>query len=184
MSLEELYGKILQQNSNGLEEKVKKASFYLDGRIDDIENSFKILLEKAKEKIQKKSLPYYKTEMITKDNITVKNREMLMDFEGKGILNQFFCKSNSNNFNVFILIDNKIIFEKPYKYFQDLSKHLEDIEAYQKDDNFFLDMKNFGFLKSVRIYLTSETQTIFNSIVIKYLIYEEKSLLFPSVLGT
>ena len=174
MTLEEYYNKLLEQTSNtDLKEKVKKAVFFLDERIDELQKNVSNFINEAVEK-RKRSVPYYKTEMITKDNITIENREMLMDFEGKGIINQFFCKSESNNFNVFILIDDKIIFEKPYKYFQDLSKHLEDIEAYKKDDNFFLDMKNFGFLKSVRIYLTSETQTIFNSILIKYLIYEQK----------
>jgi len=174
MSFQELYEKLLQNAGNeNLQEKIKKASFYLDGRIDELQKNFNNFITENLEKYEKKT-PYYTTQMITMDNITVNDREMLMELEGKGVINQIFCKSNSDDFGIFILLDNKIIFEKPYSYFQELQKHLQDIETYKIDDNYYLDMKKFGFIKSVRIYLTSTKQVIFNSIVIKYLLYESK----------
>ena len=174
MSFEEFYEKLLHQTSNkDLKEKLKKASFYLDERIDELQKNFNNLITENLEK-RKRSVPYYKTEMITKDSITVNEREMLMDLEGKGLINQILCKTPSNDFGIFILLDNKIVFEKPYTYFQDLEKHLEDISAYKNDEQYYLDMRNFGFIKSARIYLTSKNQVIFNSILIKYILYEAK----------
>ena len=75
------------------------------------------------------------------------------------------------------MIEDKLVYEETYNYFLGLEKHLIDVSAYQNDEKHYLDLKNYGFLKSVRLYLTSKEEVIFNDIIIKYLLYKKEDKL-------
>ncbi len=179
--LKSYYEKLLQ-NSGIDSEKVKKAMFYLDGRIDELYKRINELLGEKTNVLKtaivekKKEVPYFATEVIERDDITIKQNETFMDLKGRGFINQIFCKADDHNFGIFIMLDGKLIFEKPYHFFLTMENDLDNISAYENYGQFFLSMKQFGFLKSAMIRITSENETYFENIIIQYILYPPEKI--------
>lgn len=120
-----------------------------------------------------KNVYYYTTKLTTEVGHTITDRETLVNLDGKGMIKQILCKGKTDNYGIFIMLDDNLTYDRSYSYFEGLSTHLTNISALLDGGEYILSMRNLEFQKNLRIDITSDDSTVFNNISIEYNIRED-----------
>jgi len=156
----------------------------LRNRIDELENmnnNFQTVIDNQDiviKNIVDKKMKQYTIETV--DAYTAKSRlkegttitsdssDSIGDAKGVGMVNQLLCIATTNNFHIYIKIDNEILWDKPYTYFYDNSEYLEDISGFIKAGKYYLSIRNISFQKNFVVTISSLGTTVFDQILLKY----------------
>lgn len=163
--------KLLRQYQKEQAERIKQAE---KRAFNKAQRGFlKRLIDGRVEKIIFRGDKNYTTKTRYKDGYTLTDRLTLVSSQGKGIVSQILCKAQTNNFGIFILLDDNLVFEKDYSYFEDLSDYLENISAFDDGGKYFLSIRKLQFKRNVRVDVTTTSSTVFDNILVKYVIRDD-----------
>ena len=154
-------------------------SISVEERLVEYEENFKKLItvvnsNKAEAELTKAKDTIFATKSVTESNRTVNGRFMIKETRGIGIISQLLLISESDNYILDIMIDDYNVYHKPYSYFFDNSKHLNDITATIVNKKYYLTMPNLQFKKKFRIQIITKNSTLFNEIMLRYEIKDER----------
>lgn len=97
------------------------------------------------------------------------------NISGVGVINQILIQSPSTDYTIFIKIDENLLWEQPYSYFQTHSEYLENASAFLDGGSYYLSIRTLFFLKRFEISITATPDDIiFDQILCKYQIRDEK----------
>lgn len=120
----------------------------------------------------------FTTRIVTFTDEVITNIFRVKDTNGQGVIDQFLIESPTNSFQIYILIDDKIIFNKEYTYFSTYNDYLTNVSAFYDSDTskYYLSMRNLYFQKNFRINIITTTSVTFDEILLKYKIRDEQDL--------
>lgn len=173
-------------NESNQDEKIKKAISYLNDKLVDTQQTFLTAIKllrgnQERQELEIKELstrlenPAYNDSYTSKtrmrDNQTVEGERLsLANIKGRGLINQILCISETNNYSISIFIDENILFNKPYSYFETKSDYLENISAFLDSGRYYLSLRSIRFQKGFRIDINSDGTTVFEQTLVKFII--------------
>ena len=106
------------------------------------------------------------TILLDLNNKKIYKYEDIIHKKGKGIVNSIGIKSTSDGYGISIRIDDNLEFRKTFTEIKEDSEILTDISAYFENDNYYLNIANLKFKKSIKIgvYVVSGTYFTFDKI--------------------
>ncbi len=131
------------------------------------------LVEKKMSEITIDTKDVYTSKVRMRDNETVTDRTTLASAGGMGLINQILCEAQTNDFHIFVMVDDNVMFDKDYSYFFEHSKYLENISGFLDNGVYYLSIRTLNFKKNFRIYVYSDTSVVFNHLLVKYIIKDE-----------
>lgn len=109
-----------------------------------------------------------------RENQTVSSRKLnVLKTRGTGVIDQILCVSDNTDFTIMIFLDDNVLFEKNFSYFQDNQEVLENISAFLDGGKYFLSIRKLAFQEQARIGVYSGSTTIFEQIMVKYTIRDD-----------
>jgi len=87
---------------------------------------------------------------------------------GNGVIDQILIQSPSSSFKIYIWIDDHIVFDENWTYFQTRSDYLLDYSAFLVGSTYYLNIQNLNFQKNIKVQikLTSSSSITFTEILI------------------
>ena len=112
--------------------------------------------------------PKPSTKIVDMSNEQVSEKRWLINEVGEGTLHELALISNSKNYSLTIIADDKPTHKGSWTNYETKSGAVTDIVAYQKNTTYALNLSNITFTKNLKI-LIEPTETItFNIIYLKY----------------
>lgn len=159
----------------------KKDMEKLFGKKNNIKQGFtreqigRIIDERLKE-IKVISEDIYSSRSLLKENETIDEILRFINITGTGTVYQILIESPSNDFEVYIMIDDSIIFDKPYSWFSDYTEELQNISAYLRDGKYYLSIRNLPFQEKLNVNIKVNTSIIFDQLLIRYIVRNEQRI--------
>lgn len=106
------------------------------------------------------------TILLDLNNKRIYKYEDLIHKTGAGIVHSIGIKSATDGYGISIRIDDNLEYRKTFTEIKEDSEILTDMSAYFEDDNYYLNVSNLKFKKSIRIavYVVSGTYFTFDKI--------------------
>lgn len=118
----------------------------------------------------------YSSRTLLKENETIDEILRFINITGTGTVYQILIESPSTDFEVYIMIDNSIIFDKNYAWFNTYSHELQNASAYLKDGNYYLSIRNLPFQERLNVNIKVNTSISFGQILIRYIVRDEQHI--------
>jgi len=168
----EIVESILDERATELEGKI--ISFSEAGGITN-RNEIEDIID---EKIRNIKLDFdvYTTKTRILNNQTVDKSYKVIETSGKGNIEQILLTVQNSDFGLFLAIDGNVVYDKTYSYFSTNSDYLQNISALYESDTqrYYLSIRNFHFKKGFRIDINTISGAVFDEIMVKYTIRDEK----------
>lgn len=106
------------------------------------------------------------TILLDLNNKKIYKYEDIIHKKGKGIVHSIGIKTATDGYGVSIRIDDNLEYRKTFTEIKEDSEILTDISAYFENDNYYLNIANLKFKKSIKIgvYVVSGTYFTFDKI--------------------
>lgn len=116
----------------------------------------------------------YTTKSDSRTNEIINGHYRIKELRGFGIINQILLLAPSNDYNIYILIDGRILWNKPFSYFQNYTDYLDNLSCGLAVATYYINIKNITFQKHISIAIKTNTSITFDEILIKYTIRDER----------
>ncbi len=156
--IEKLFGKKNNTNQGFTQKQIEQM-------IDDRLREVKVISEDI-----------YSSRSLLKENETIDEILRFINITGTGTVYQILIESPSNDFEVYVMIDDSIIFDKNYTWFSDYSHELQNASAYLKGGKYYLSIRNLPFQERLNINIKVNTSITFDQILIRYIVRNEQHI--------
>jgi len=157
-NIEKLFNKRDNRNQGFTQEQIEQM---IDERLKEI----KVISEDI-----------YSSRALLKENETIDEILRFINITGTGTVYQILIESPSIDFEVYIMIDDSIIFDKSYSWFSTYSHELQNASAYLKDGKYYLSIRNLPFQERLNINIKVNTSITFDQILIRYIVRNEQHI--------
>jgi len=104
---------------------------------------------------------------------TVNGKYTIKESKGEGFVNQILLKTVSNAYNVQILVDKHILYDKPYSWFFADTLNIDNVSAYLAGGSYYLSFQNLWFQKNFIVRMVSTASITLTFALIRYGIRDE-----------
>ncbi len=120
----------------------------------------------------------YTSKTESKPNEIVNGYFRLKEARGFGRIDQILFISPSNDYSIYLLIDNRVYFSgtKPFSYFQSYTDYLDGVSCGVDSGEYYLNIKNIFFQDNFLISINANSSITFNEMLIKYTIRNESNV--------
>ncbi|GAI34562.1 unnamed protein product, partial [marine sediment metagenome] len=115
----------------------------------------------------------YSSRSLLKENETIDEILRFINITGTGTVYQLLIESPSTDFEVYIVIDDSIIFDKSYTWFSDYTEELQTVSAYLRAGKYYLSIRELPFQERLNVNIKVNTSITFDQILIRYIIRDE-----------
>jgi len=115
----------------------------------------------------------YSSRSLLKENETIDEILRFVNITGTGNVYQILIESPSTDFEVYIMIDDSIIFDKSYTWFSDYTEELQNVSAYLRAGKYYLSIRELPFQERLNVNIKVNTSITFDQILIRYIVRNE-----------
>lgn len=104
-----------------------------------------------------------KVRKVTSQAVNTTSYEFLKIKDGMGIIRELFIDSNSTSFSLYMMVDDQIVHDETFTFFDDDDANLDNVFTSTTSDNQLV-IRDIYFKKNVFIKLTTTASVTFSTI--------------------